>query len=177
MLNRGKLVVSSIFMVALLMAVFAWWWNYERGRKSMEFWGRDAALLIRQAKDVELLRLIPVVTAGESAQTIDVGPVVYAVERADISRAPGLLHARFALTEDASFEFYATPENGGVLPTSYEDGNWQYAVRFNREGKSATVLFDFQNSRVGIAEEQRSARVIAKIVTGWQQFIARHLPP
>src|SRR5688572_14162169 len=88
------------------MAAFAWSWNYNRGRKSMEFWGRDAAVLIRQAPQVELWRLAGDNDSQAAVERITVGGTPLAViERTDISQAQGLLHARFALTEDASFDF------------------------------------------------------------------------
>ena len=165
--DRGKIVVGSILLVALVMAVFAWNWNYNRGRKSMEFWGREAAVLIRQAPQVELWRLAADNDSQAVVERITVSRTPLAVvERTDISRAQGLLHARFALTEDASFDF--SDSRPAQKP------QWDYAVRFTRDGRTATVLFDFTNSRVGIAEQNRAARAVPKIIEGWQQFVARH---
>ena len=168
MFDRGKIVVGSILLVALAMAAFAWSWNYNRGRKSMDFWGRDAAVLIRQAPQVELWRLAGDNDSQAEVERITAGGMSLAVvERTDISQAQGLLHARFALTEDASFDFSESkPAN---------KPRWDYAVRFTRDGHAATVLFDFTNSRVGIAEQDRTARAVPKINAGWQQFVARHV--
>lgn len=167
MIDRGKLVVTSILGIALALAAFAWWWNYQHGRRSHEFWGREQILLIRQARQVELLRLMPSAAEPGDTEAIDfAGHSWTIVERKDVSQAQGLLHARFALNADASFYFDE--------PVATEP-HWQYAARFTRDGRSATVLFDFAQAELGIAEQQRAVRVVPKIVSGWKQFIGRHL--
>ena len=168
MADRGKLVVSAILAVALALAGFAWYWNYAHGRRSLDFWGREQALLIRQAPDVELMRLVPLMGENNSNEKIVFAGKSWAViERKNISKAQGLLHARFALTVDASFHFDE--------PADPASAQWDVAARFSRDGQAATVLFDFQHEQLGIAEHGRVARVVPKIVSGWRQFVGRHL--
>jgi hypothetical protein len=167
MQNAGKLVVAGILVVAAVLATFAWWWNFRRGEQSRNFWGHEAAMLIRDAPQVELMRLEPVAGEASSGDSLAVGSERFTiVERKDISHAQGLLHARFALTEDASFEFNK--------PVTMEQPNWSFAVRFTAGKESATVVFDLDHSQVTLAETNRTARVIPKIVSGWRTFIARH---
>lgn len=171
MQNLGKIVVLTLVVVALALATFAWWWNFQRGERSRDFWGHEAAMLIREAPQVELLRLEPVAAGKESpGESLALDSERFAiVERKDISHEKGLLHARFALTEDASFAF--------DQPLATETPSWAYAARFTDGSKHATILFDLDHSQVTLAETHRIARVIPKIVTGWRTFIARHLAP
>src|SRR5688500_17290353 len=100
MLNRGKLAVVMMFAVALAAAGTAWWFNFHRGRQTLDFYGRDAALMIRTAPHVELLKLIPAdASAAEpSAELLTLGDQRLRVaQRQDMSRAKGLINARTSL--------------------------------------------------------------------------------
>src|SRR5262245_46257806 len=112
MLDRGKLAVLTMFALALAAAAFAWWWNYSRGQRALGFYGPRAANLVRTAPKVELLVLgtgdsDPVESLPES------GPVARII---DISRAPGLVHARTALLDDASYDW----DDSVVAPQVFE---------------------------------------------------------
>ena len=74
-----------MFGLALAAATFAWYVNFNRGRRTLEFFGPDAATLIRTAPKVELL--------------VDRDGSI------DISSAPGLLNARTSLLNDASYDW------------------------------------------------------------------------
>src|SRR5262245_66079728 len=89
--RQGQYVVLSMTVVALLAATFSWWWNYNRGRKALEFFGPEGALLIRTAPHVVLL-------ATATNQEIEIGG------------APGFLNARASLLSDASFQ-WSEPAN------------------------------------------------------------------
>ena len=91
MSNRGTLAVLSILALALAMASFAWWYNWDRTQKCLALFGGEGASLIRTAPTVELLA---------STGTID------------ISSAPGLVHARTALLSDSSYH-WNEPQTGG----------------------------------------------------------------
>src|SRR2546423_4255155 len=83
--STGQVAVLTMITVAVMAAGFSWWWNYNRGRKSLEFYGSEAATLIRTAPQVEILRAEPETNI-------------------DISHAPGLINARASLLSDASYE-------------------------------------------------------------------------
>ena len=94
MLDRGKLAVLTMFAVALAAATFAWWWNYNRGKRALEFYGPQAAQLIRTAPQVEILFVGPPRPADAGSAAVDLVPggrIV--VRKIDISKAPGLIHA------------------------------------------------------------------------------------
>jgi hypothetical protein len=83
--GRGSMAVLAMFILALTAAAFAWYINFHRGRRTLEFFGPEAAQLIRTAPKVELLR--------------DQEAVI------DISKARGLLNARTSLLNDASYDW------------------------------------------------------------------------
>src|SRR5262245_39105325 len=118
--GTGKTAVLAMLAVGVFAAVFAWWWNYNRGRMALEFFGAEAATLIRTAPNVEILRPDP-----ES----DI----------DISKAPGLINARASLLSDASYDWKASaPAQQSPL----------FSVRFSRGENSVVVTFDFENRTV-----------------------------
>src|SRR6476620_10123177 len=89
--GSGRTLVLAMLGLAVLASIFAWGWNYSRGRKSLELYGPEAATLIRTAPKVEVLR-----EPHES--------------NIDISRAPGLINARASLLSDASYDWTATEQ-------------------------------------------------------------------
>ena len=161
MLDRGKLAVLTMFAVALAAATFAWWWNYSRGQRALEFYGPKAAHLIRTAPKVELLVLG---TAESSAiePLPEFGPVSQIV---DISRAPGLVHARTALLDDASYDWNAFP-----LPQVF-----RHLVRFSNGEDEVMLVFSEPRGRVMVAgSDKGSEQLVKKTADGWLAFIQRN---
>jgi hypothetical protein len=114
----GHFVVITMVAVALAAATFAWWWNSQRARKVLDFYGPEAATLIRTAPKVELLR--------------DDDPVH------DISQARGLLNARTSLLGDASYKWAS--EGQFARPDA--------TLRFSDGERSVLVSFDFDNETI-----------------------------
>lgn len=140
----GKLAVLAIFALALAMASFAWWWNYSHAQRTLEFYGAEAATLIRTAPKVELLT-----ATGEI----------------DISKAPGLINARTSLLADASYQ-WNEPTTAAIEPTT--------SVRFSNGGKTAVVAFDFQSQAVRNLATGKTATLIKKTAEGWRSFVSRN---
>lgn len=116
--QQGHFIVIVMFVVAFAAAAFAWWWNFQRGRRALEFYGPEAATLIRTAPKVELLR------DGEPVR--------------DISKAKGLLNARTSLLSDASFERNHASEFAKSDAT----------LRFSDGQRSVLVSFEFENRTI-----------------------------
>jgi hypothetical protein len=169
--NRGKIVVLAIFAVALGMASFALWWNWGLGKRSLEFWGTEGGLAIRDAKKVEILRLKSPShlnlndqgTPKKNAFLFDVQ------ETKDVTGEHGLVHARHSLLEDASFQW-----NKKAVTMIGPD--WKYAVRFQHESKESTVMLDLNSGVIGSWEENRAIPLSPKTAAGWKQFISRYFP-
>jgi hypothetical protein len=144
---RGKLAVLLILLVAAAMAGGAWWWNYHRGRRCLALYGSEAAYLIRTAPLVELID-------AETGKTTD------------ISRAAGLVHARTALLDDASYEWEAT---------ATAQGDEFHAVRFTRGARHVTLRFSARDNSLFVGESGRGAMFDQKTADGWRAFIERQM--
>ena len=166
MLNRGKLAVIVMFGLALAAAALAWSFNYTRGRRTLNFYGRDAALLLRTAPKVELLRLAPADEFSEAGERLYFGGSRRSVtQRIDISQAKGLIHARTSLLADSSYDWQA--DQTDCQP------QLDYAVRFTGQ-TSVTLVFDFGCRRVWYAEYAKPVTLAPKVAEGWQSFLSRH---
>ena len=143
----GHRLVLAIFALALAASAFAWWWNFNRGRRALEFYGPEAATLIRTAPAVEILR-------AEPEKNIDIG------------QAPGLINARASLLSDASYEWSAADPR---------QESPRFSVRFARGEQTVTLTFDFEHQTVATSSTGRVARLTKKTAAGWQQYLARHL--
>jgi hypothetical protein len=120
--SSGKLVIIGIITLAVASAAASWWFRYSATHRAVNFWGPDAAELIRDAPRVSLVRLI----LGDPPAT------------RDISKAPGILHLRNALLEDRSFQwrqsFGAAPKGGGwKLVFSDPATGEEFAIRFTTD--------------------------------------------
>lgn len=195
--NRGKLVVLSLFAVAVAMAGFALWWNWGQGRRSLEFWGTEGGLAIRDATHVQISKLKTTAinesteiskfveashmqprqskTATDKKGAINIEATIVTdvqlrevLETKDVTDAHGLVHARHAFLEDASFKWDDS--------VSYFGPNWQYAVRFQSRGSETIVLLDLKTSVVGANDQKRAARLSPKTASGWKVFISRYFP-
>jgi hypothetical protein len=169
MRSSGKLVVLSIFALAIGMASFALWWNWGMGRRSLDYWGESGALLIRDAKSVTLVKLnprIPKPAAKDPPLPMESRDLSTA-EKKDISGVKGLVHARRAFLEDASFE-WTEPLPAGV--------EWQYAVLFAGEKGHIFVMLNLKDGVVGSSESYRALHLNPKTAAGWKLFISRYFP-
>lgn len=171
---QGKLIILLMLGTAVAMAGFAWTFQYMRGREVLRLWGADAAQLIRvDASEIELLVLSPAAeTAAADAAanaTLDVaGQTLHVAQRVDISKARGLIHARQALIEDASFDWKLA--RGDCTP------DWRYALEFRAGDRRAVIAIDMHCSRVRLLPGDREAS-IAPIAEGLEKFIVEQLAP
>jgi hypothetical protein len=164
----GKLAIVVILGVALVMASYAWWHRYQQGRRSLEFWGHEPALLISQSRQVELLRLRPTdepADDGANERLNIAGQTFTVIQRKDVSRARGLLHARDALVEDASFLW--------DQPRGDCQGGWEFALRFSDGQHQSTVALDFACRRVRLMEGEQEAAVVELTAKGLREFVDR----
>lgn len=145
--STGQFAVFAMLALAVVAAVFSWWWNYNRGRKALEFYGPQAATLIRTAPKVEII--LP-----DEERTID------------ISHAPGLLNARASLLSDASYDWSIKTE---------EPSPNQPAIRFSNGDQSVIILFNFPAKGISVSPGRRIVKLKTKTVTGWKSYIERQI--
>lgn len=137
---KGRTLVLGIFGVALVMAVGGWWFRYEASRHAAAFWGAEGARVLSGESAVELLVLGD---SDEQAadQSIAGRPVS---DKFDLSEKRGLIHLRYALTQDADFdwdEVKSTPAPAGP--------EWRYAMRFSLDDDRLDVLFTEDFAKLG----------------------------
>ena len=159
---QGKHVILFIFGTALAAAVFAWTFQYSRGRRVLELWGADNARLIRI--DSQRITIFSLGREGEAERTLKLNDRTFAIlQETEITATRGIANARQALIEDASF-LWDSPR-GNCLP------NWQYALEFRKGDRTATVLLDTNCQRARLFETGKEAAIEPKIFDGWMTFI------
>jgi hypothetical protein len=167
--NRGKYTIVAIFILAFALSAYAWWHAYHRGRRTKQLWGSRRVLLIERAPHVELLWLAaddapdrsgPV---GPDSPWLDLGDQQPRIRRrVDISRAPGLVHARHWLVEDAYFAW-----DQRQPPKS---SHWRFALRFSDGQQTATLAFDVESRRVRMVENGSEAET-GDIIEALAKFV------
>ena len=146
----GKLVIITIVAVAVTAAGASWWFRYAATHRAVQFWGPDAARLIRDAPSVHLV-LLP---AAEPRELVGEVPIEF-----DISHARGLTHLRHALLEDRSFD-WSTPSDDWRLERDFVG---RRALEF-RGGKfeGVTILFSADwRQAAALGDDQRPQRIVS----------------
>jgi hypothetical protein len=99
----GKLVIIVILAITLGAAATSWWFRYTATHRAAKFWGPEAAMLIRDARIVELDTIEPAIDSKRRT-VVQLG-IDNRGEPRSISTAHGLTHLRNALLEDRSFDW------------------------------------------------------------------------
>jgi hypothetical protein len=164
MKNSGNQLILGMMLVALLMASFAWWYRYNQGQRVLSHWGREPSMMMRYAPTLELWKLQP---AGESSsETIQIGDrKLEIVERLDITKVPGIVHARQSLVEDASFDWQAS---GDIVCQP----SWPWAFSFVDQDRRTTVAFDFDCDMAQLLGSDRRQVLVKKVTEGLELIIS-----
>lgn len=167
----GRRVVAAIVLLGFCLAGFAFWFQWRQTRRCLDFLGADVARAISRAERVELWRL----GSGERPRR----PV--AIGRQDVSRAPGLVHLRHALVEDASYVWTPVAMDGGARPRPAPE--WGTALAFfPRQPAAAPVAVLVFDARFGaMTVVGRPGRVdLGRFGSGlerWVRLVARATAP
>lgn len=111
--GAGRWLVIGLVGLAVAGAGFAVWFQWRQTRRCLGFYGPHVARSVQAAPRVELWELV----AGPDGRIVR-GRVQ------DVSVAPGLVHLRHGLVEDANFDW--APADGSRLPASA----WDVALAF-----------------------------------------------
>jgi hypothetical protein len=166
----GRRAVAGILLIGLVAAAFGWWWNVQRGKRCMAFWGTAAAQRIRLGPQVTVAQLMPADAAAEYAgkpgHVLVLGTEWQLVNEKDISKAPGLIHARNSLLEDASFAWEKNPA---------DPPRFGYLVRFAEGEQTTTAICDVQSGVLVHLETARTAVLTPFTAKAWRRVLERHL--
>lgn len=170
MLQRGKLVIISMVVVAILAAAFAWWHQYLRGARVLAVWGAEHAGRIRLADDCELWQLEPhsADPPTDSGDGVPIGDQSWAISRrVSVHGAPGFIHARQALIQDASHDWSSSPPD--------TPPRWTYALCFRDASGQTVVSFDEQATYACLADQPQTISRLIDIGPGLVEFFSEQL--
>ena len=176
--NPGKLVIVALVAIGLAAALFSQWYHRQSGRRALEFWGTETAVLIAQAPEIEVFELqaadVPPsahdqrVTPERQAdsrpiQRLGIGGRSYRVVRAkDASHARGVSNIRRAMVLDATYQWDAA--------AAAEKPAFQYAIEFRDGDRGAIVFFDFDRGQVGSTGSTTTVALDPSVVADWRSF-------
>ncbi len=127
----GTWLVTGLLLMGVAAAVTGVWFQRQQTRRCLEFYGAPAARLIASAPTVELLLVRPGAGPGRlAAQT-----------RIDVSKAPGLVHLRRGLVEDANFDWLADRTSpSAASQTRLPAEAWDVALVFTEAGGADSAM-------------------------------------
>ena len=156
--SRGTWLVAGLLLLGLVAAITGIWFQWQQTRRCLEFYGPAAARRIAAAPTVELL----LVRAGTGASRLA------AHTRIDVSKAPGLVHLRRGLVEDANFKWQA----GGVAQPRLPSAAWDVALVFSEPLGSTTLVIDFDSAGGALAVVGQPGRIgLGRIGPGLEKWI------
>jgi len=154
-------------------AVTGVWFQRHQTRRCLEFYGASAARLIAAAPTVELLLVRPGAGPGRlAAQT-----------RIDVSKAPGLVHLRRGLVEDANFGWLADETGPSSSQSRLPAEAWDVALVFTDGGGTdsptlssgtgqTTLIIDFDPAGGCLATVGQPGRIgLGRIGPGLEKWI------
>lgn len=127
--GSGARLVIGLVVLGVTAGLVGIWYQRGQTRRCLAFYGPEAARMVTTAPVVELWEVAPAAESG----------VLVALERADVSTAPGLVHLRRGLVEDANFRWLVGPSiDGDRLPAA----SWDWALVFSdpAKGRPPVVL-------------------------------------
>jgi hypothetical protein len=165
--------VAGLLLLGVAAAVTGIWFQRHQTRRCLQFYGPSAARLITAAPTVELLRVQP-----------GTGPGRLAVQtRIDVSKAPGLVHLRRGLVEDANFNWQvAGPQSDAATRTRLPRECWDVALVFAEPGGTdtkaqsyggqTTLVIDFDPAGGCLALVGQPGRIgLGRIGSGLEKWI------
>jgi len=150
--GSGARLVIGLLVLGVTAGLVGIWYQRGQTRRCLAFYGPDAARMVTAAPVVELWTLGPGAEPG----------VLVALERADVTGAPGLVHLRRGLVEDANFRWQAEPSAvRGRLPAE----SWDRALVFaDPTGRPPVVLvIDLAEASGGEGEGKGAAGSLAMV--------------
>jgi hypothetical protein len=170
--SSGRTVVAAIVLLGLVLAGFAFWFQWRQTRRCLDFLGPDVATLVGGAERVELWRL----AAGSGPRRL------VAVDRKDVTRARGLVHLRHALVEDASYVWKPGPaarESAGATPVAAWTLGLAFYDREDAAAPAAVLAFDLRQGWMTVVG--RPGRVaLGRFGAGlgrWVEMVAKPADP
>jgi len=160
----GAVIVAAILLMAVGLAGFAVWFQWNQTRRCLAFFGPEIATAIQVAPRVEAWRLSREATAGR----------VLATSSSDVSQARGLVHLRHGLVEDSNYA-WSTPA-AGRRPT----GSWDVALAFfSREAAQpdAVLAFDLDGAGAITVVGRPGSVALGRLGPGLRAWIAATLTP
>jgi hypothetical protein len=171
---RGTWLVVGLLLLGVAAAITGVWFQRHQTRRCLEFYGPAAARRIAAAPTVELLLVQPGAGPGRLA----------AHTRIDVSKAPGLVHLRRGLVEDANFNWQGNAAGDSeAAPTRLQLEAWDVAIVFSEPGGSqsaeqprgqgrTTLVIDFAPSGGALALVGKPGRIgLGRIGPGLEKWI------
>ncbi|MDA0659597.1 MAG: hypothetical protein O2931_01850 [Planctomycetota bacterium] len=165
---RGIMLVGGILLLAAILSGFAWWHQWHRGRGALEFWGTEAAFVVRVAKQVECWIL-----TSDAGRALNIPPIAlpsgqtrYVAQATDAADWGGLVHLRQALIDDPSYVSFTADRS--VIERTHA---WDIALRFTAGEREAVVVFDVESGCVYHVRGGRIAQLNDFVATGLRNYL------
>jgi len=159
-MQSGRVVILGMLLLGVAAAATGLWVHYRQGRRSLEYWGVESALFIRDADKVELLELTATKDPSQ-AEHVQLGKSAWTIAACqDVTHAPGILHVRQLLLDDNSIDWE------GPVPSCIHEH--LHGLRFVQGDRQLTVVFDLECQVVRLPQSRPLSMVpVAAFLKRW----------
>jgi hypothetical protein len=167
----GVIAVLTVVGIAAALAGFNVWFHYNQSRQIHERWGTAHLMRIANAPKVELVELDRriVEKPNSTATLLQADGWRQMAERyTDLSHVPGLSNFRYALGQDASYEW------GDVPPFQ---ATWGHGILFTDDNGKTLLVFDTENKVISASHDAPPVRLTEKMNEGIKAFLGARLKP
>ena len=156
----------TILVLSALVAGLAVYYRYQQGRRTLALWGAEYASLLRNARQVEILRLEAAEEGSDSIAAPRGGAAQGVAARRDVSRVPDFVYIRNAFLNDAYFRWEAD--------TSTCEPRWAYVLTFRDGERIATLWIDDRCDVVLLEETDQLAAMNPALLKSVRRFLKQH---
>jgi len=151
-----------LLLLGVTAAITGVWFQRHQTRRCLAFYGATAARRIAASPTVELLLVQPGAEPGR----------LVARSRIDVSKAPGLVHLRRGLVEDANFKWQASGNADGAVAERLPLDAWDVAFVFSEPKGGTTLVIDFDASAGALAVVGQPGRIgLGRIGPGLEKWV------
>ncbi len=167
--RAGMWIVSSVLLLAALMAGGNFLYQYLSTRDALQFWGREAAARFHSESKMTVALLEPADPEAEvdpATPTYTIGGARYiAGQSTDASMAGGNLHFRRALLQQRLYDWEHSPLPVPTQPAGSEAApEWKYVVTFTDPDGETTLAFSADTYLVTMLNQPAGERQMLKLL-------------
>lgn len=170
--NNGKWLTSMMIGLGLAIAIYGWWFAYQRTRPVLEYFGPEAVAVIRAPTDMTAMRLLP----GGSNSAIQYSDLKFdPADEKNVFAGRGYTNARASLIKRETYDWRTKTSQKSAAESNPCEPAWTHALRLTNEHGEVVVLLSLDCPRVALSGKDSSLTLHERIASGFAAILKEEL--